>query len=177
MKKLEEINRELRNSAVMCGLCNQWQMEWSIEWNYDRMISQFYRGIDFYLKTRFVDRQFIKENFDIDLLRKNGILVDDTYSLINPEKVILIGNSRSTIRVNSNKSSVIYLTDNAEVKITAKNRSFVIVHALDNATITARQNESARLVIIKHSYNLTILPDTNAVIREEYDYLKTKEGN
>ena len=71
----------------MCGLCNQWQMEWSIDWNNDRMISQFYRGIDFYLKTRFVDRQFIKENFDIGLLRKNGILVDDTYSLINPEKV------------------------------------------------------------------------------------------
>ena len=177
MKKLEETNRELRNSAVMCGLCNQWQMEWSIDWDYDRMISQFYRGIDFYLKTRFIDRQFIKEHFDIDLLRKNGILVDDTYSLSNPEKAILIGNSSSTIRVNGNKHSVIYLTDNAEVKITAKNRSFVIVHALDSATITAQQSESARLIVIKHSYNLTILPGTNAVVKEEYGYLKTKEGN
>lgn len=172
MKEVKELNTQLRNKAINCGLCNQWQKEWKNDWDFEKMANQFYLGLDFYLKTRFMSKEFIKQSFDLDYRRKNGVLVDDKYSLINPKNSILIGDSDGTIRVNGTSSSNIYVTDNSKLKIIGRNRSFVIVHALDNAQIYAEQYDKARLVVIKHSHDAKISTFGNVTLREEYDYLK-----
>lgn len=165
------INNELRRMAVSCGLCNQWQEDWKNDWNLPKMVDKFFSGIDFYLKTRFVSRQFIMESFPLEFLRENGIIVNDKYSLMNPEHAILIGDSSSTIRVNGFKSATVYVTDNSHLKVYAKNRAFVIVHALDSAEIDGKAYGEADIVIIKHSTSIKITPDESIRIKEELEYL------
>lgn len=164
------INKLLKEKAIDCGLCDQWKKEWEQDWDFEKLANQFYRGLDFYLKTRFIPTKFFKESFDIDFLRKNGILVDDKYSLLNPENAILIGNSNGTVRMNGFKATNVYVVDKSHLKIIAKNRSFVIVHALDRCVINASKNDLAHLVVIKHSPDVKV--EGNAIVKEEYDYLK-----
>ena len=172
MIEVKQINNELRDKAVNCGLCKQWQNDWEKEWDLERMASQFYRGIDFYLKNRFIPKDYFKNAFGLDYLRKKGCIVDDIYSLTNPENCILIGNSQSTVRVNAENASNIYVIDDSKLKVIARNRSFVIVHALDNAQIEAWQYDNARVVIIRHSEDIKITTNGNVKVKEELDYLK-----
>lgn len=168
----KELNNELRTKAIANGLCKQWQNEWKEDWDQDKMIRQFYRGLDFFLKRRFMSNDFMKQNFDIKFRRENGVLVDDKYSLMNPETALLIGNSESTIRVNGCQASHVYVLDDSKIKVYAKNKSFVIVHALGSAQIEAKAYDSARLVVIQHSHDIKLNVDENIVLKEEFDYLK-----
>lgn len=167
-----ELNKELRDSAIRYGLCNQWQNEWRKDWDKDKMVSRFYKGIDFYLKNRFVSNDFIKNNFDLNFLRNKGILVDDTYSLLNPENAILIGNSSSNIRFNGRNISTLYILDKSKAKITAKGKSFVMVHLLGMSELEAEQESGAEVVAIVHSTDCVVSSDSGVKIKYELDYLR-----
>lgn len=163
----KELNNSLRTKAVSCGLCNDWQKEWRQDWNLDRMVSQFYRGIDFFIDKRFVSNEFIKDNFNKDFLRRNGIIVDDTYSMVNPLYSILVGKSKSTIRMNGYKAGTTYILDNSEVNVKASGKSFIIVHAYGCAKINAEQDDKARVVVIKHSTQCHVVAKENIKVVEE----------
>ena len=168
----KELNVKLRKSAIESGLCDDWQKMWEKDWSLDKMVERFYQGIDFFLEKRFMSNQFIKDNFDKDFRRKNGVLVDDKYSLLNPEHAILIGESVSTIRYNGTNCATIYITDQSSAKVIAKNMSFVLIHILGNAKVECQQEHNAKVVAILHSHEASVVSDGNATIREEYNYLK-----
>lgn len=170
--KEKELNKELRERAIAHGLCRQWQEEWKDDWSLDKMMRRFYKGLDFYLKKRFVSGSFIKKNFPIDYRRKNGLLVDDTYSLVNPSEAILIGDSTSTIRINNTNTSNIYVTDKSKLKVIAKNRAFVIVHMLDSSSVGAEAYDSAKLIVIQHANSVHINANEQVEVKREFDYLR-----
>lgn len=168
----KELNKELREFAISNGLCNKWQREWREDWDKDKMVSQFYRGIDFYIKNRFVSNDFLKNSFDVEFLRSKGILVDDTYSLLNPENAILIGKSSSNIRFNDRNISTLYILDKSKAKITAKGKSFVMVHLFGMAEVEAEQESGGEVVAIVHSTDCVVSSDSGVKIKYEFDYLR-----
>lgn len=170
----KELNNALRGMAVSKGLCQQWQQEWENGWNEDKMILQFYRGIDFFLKNRFVSNDFIKQNFHQDFLRRHGIIVDDKYSLLNPGRSIVMGSGEATIRTNGYWLSAVYAVDNANLKIETKNASYAIVSVLGDAVVEATQLDHSRLTVIMHSRNAKLTTTGNVRVREDYNYLKKK---
>ena len=151
MKDSVTLNKEIREMAISHGLCEGWQKEWEYDWDQDRMISQFFRGIDFFIYKRFIPVEYIKVNFDKYFLRHKGIIIDDTYSLLNPTNAILVGNSKSTIRINGMKASTIYVTDSSKATITVRDKSFAMVHLYGQSSIDAKAYDSASITIIKHS--------------------------
>ena len=166
------LNRELRQMAVNHRLCKQWQKDWEVEWSLDRMAEQFFRGIDFYLSERFVSREFIMENFDKQFLREKCILVDDVYSLSNPGRSILIGNSSSTIRFSGSKIGTVYLTDSSSCKILAQGNCHIIIHLLDDSKVYIEQSGNARVVALRHSESCTVDSHGNIKVKYELGYLK-----
>lgn len=161
----KELNNSLRTKAVSCGLCNDWQKEWRQDWNLDRMVSQFYRGIDFFINKRFMSNEFIKDNFDKDFLRRNGVLVDDAYSLLNPQNAILIGDSKATIRFNGYSTGTVNVLDNSDAKIVAKGDSFVMVHAYGNSQVNVEQKDKSKVVVVTHSKQCVVISDDNITLR------------
>ena len=167
MKNGKELNKSLREMTISCGLCQQWQGEWKQDWNLDKMVSQFYRGIDFFISKRFMPNGFIKGNFDRDFLRENGVLVDDEYSLLCPRNAILIGKSKSNIRFNAYNTGTLYILDESVAKVTAKGGAFVMVHVYGKAQLEAEQTDKARIVVVNHSEESIIIAADNVKVREE----------
>ena len=114
-KNLGQINQELRSFAISHGLCSKWQKEWENDWSFDTLAQRYLMGIDFCFKHEYPSNEYLLSNFEQSFRRSVGIIVDDNYSLINPEVCAIIGNSKAKVRTNSNTASAIWVKDNAEV--------------------------------------------------------------
>ncbi len=169
---MDQLNRELRDQAIALGLCGDWQDLWNRNWSKEKMIERMFRGLDFCLKHHYPSNDFIIKHFDRVLLRKNFVFVNDKFSTMNPKESLILGTSDITMRYNCWNHGYIHIRDNSSVKLVAKNRSFVIAHLYENASIEAEQYDKAKIVLVKHSDKVTITAEDNIKIREEYDYLK-----
>ena len=167
--KVKELNSCLRNFALQNDMCENYKKLWKKDWSRLEMVNHFYRTFDFYLSKRFVQKEFIKENFDKKFLRENGILVDDTYSLLNPKQAVLIGNSKSNIRVNGMAVSTINLTDESEADVTVKWNSFVLIHMYDKAKLEITQFDNANATVIIHSDDCKFISTGNVKIKREIE--------
>lgn len=169
---MNELNKDLRDQAVHLGLCTDWQKLWRKDWSQEKMVEMMYRGLDFCLQYHYPSNDFIIKHFDQDFRRKSNVFVNDKYSVINPKESLVLGTSDVTIRYNADSYGNIHVRDNSSVKLTARNRSFVIVHLYENASVNAEQFDKSKIVLIKHSDKVSIIADASIKIREEYDYLK-----
>lgn len=168
----KRISIELRNKARELGLCNEWFNEWSDTSSKQELIDKYITGIDFALQHHYPTNQYIKDNFELELLRKNNILVDDERNLLNPSVAVILGNTKTKIRVNGLSRSVIYIRDNSVVDIIAKNKSFVIVHLFDNASTIIKTEDTPNVLVLKHSKNVKVATQKGVKIKEEFNYLK-----
>lgn len=170
---MDLLNKELREQAISLGLCEEWTNLWKDDWSEEKMVEMMYRGLDFCLQHHWPSNDFIVGKFRREFLRNHNIFIDDKYSTINPKEGLVLGKSEVKIRFNSNCYGNIHVRDNSSVKLTAKNRSFVIVHLYENSHIAAEKYDSAELVIVKHSRAVTIDAGNGIVIKEEYDFLNS----
>lgn len=166
------LNNILREKAINSGLCQKWQEEWKEDWDEKKMAKQFFRGIDFYLKYKFVSTSDIKGLFDIGFLRANGIIVDDKYSLLNPSHAILIGDSVSVIRSNGRNISSVYVTGNSKAKIIVKDNAYTLVHILDKANVAVTAQQPASCTVIRHSKKAVAETCGNVTVKDEFSYLR-----
>ncbi len=166
------LSAELRSMARKLNLCDKWFSEWRDDTDKQGLIDKYHRGSDFCVKHHYPSNEYISAHFERDLLRKNGILVDDDYSLLNPVNAMILGNSKSTIRINGRHHAVIHVRDNADVKIVAKNEAFVLVHVLDSATVHAEGFNTSRLVVFRNSKSANITVTGKAITEDDLDYLK-----
>lgn len=167
-----ELSKTLRESARQKGLCDEWYNDWEDDTNAETLVEKMYKGLDFVLKHHWPSNDFIKENFNLGFLRKNKVFVDDKYSIVDPEQSLILGKSEIRVRYNAAHHGIIHVRDNSSVKLTAKNRCFVIVHLYDKAHIDANQFDSARIVLILHSTDATFIAGKDVTIKEEYNYLR-----
>lgn len=169
---MDELNRELRSQAVHLGLCNDWQGLWSKGWSKEKMAEMMYRGLDFCLKHHWPSNDFLIKHFDLTFRRGHGIYVNDKCSVNNLKESLILGASEITMRYNGRNHGNLHLRDVAKLRLYAKNVSFVIVHLYEKAIVEAVQSEGAKVVLVKHSKDVTINIEGNVKIREEYDYLE-----
>ncbi len=169
---MNELNKELRDQAILLGLCVDWQKLWGKDWSKEKMIERMFQGLDFCILNHYPSNDFILKHFEKDLLRKNNVFVNDKYSVVNPKESLILGKSDITARYNAGSYGNLHVRDNSSVKLTARNRCFVIVHLYENAAITAEQFDKATIVLVKHSPKVHITAEDNIKVREEYDYLK-----
>lgn len=151
------INHYLRGQARDNGLCDKWYEEWKGEdWSYQTMIDKYIEGIDFCIEHDFPKAEFITSYFPKDLLRKNGILVNDNWSLLNPKYAVLLENSNSTIRLNGWQVSQVYLRGISTARIHTGGHAHVIVHLYDEAGVHILCHDCKnRPVIIMHGKDVT----------------------
>lgn len=165
---MNRLNKELRDTAIGYGLCQQWQDEWNRDYTDKELIGKFFDGMDFCIEHGYPTNEFIKKNFGKDFLRENNVLVDDKYSLLNPTNTAVFGDSVATARYNAFHSGRIWCKDNAKVNVMASGYSFVIVHAFGSAVINVTANDSSKIVLVRHSASCETHCKGNIIVREEY---------
>jgi len=167
-----QINTLLRDSALSHGICKKALDEWDTVLSDGALIALGYRNIDFILKHHWPSNQTLKNIWPVDFLRSNGVFVDDRWSVNNPENSLVLGESKITMRFNGWEIGRVYVRDNSQVLISAKNKSTVFVHAFESAWISVEQYDDARVVVIRHSEKAVVSQSIGmAKIKDEFGYL------
>jgi hypothetical protein len=165
---MDNLNTELKRQAIACGLCEQWQSDWSGNWDFDTMADKLFEGINFCAKNRYPDKDFIVRTFDKDKLRSKNIIADDNYSLLNPTKAFIIGKSTSNVRYNAENSGLMHIQGQSHVKLTAKGRSHVIAHIWDKAKIDVEVTDMARVFVVRHTSTTEVKKTGNVSVRKVF---------
>lgn len=170
---VRNLNKTLKDEAISYGLCAGWQRMWRNGWDRTELIRKFKEGIDFCIQHNYPNNGFIKKNFTADMLRDNGILVDDIRSFVNVSMCVFQGKSEAIARYNAWNAGTIYVRHNSFAVVTAKNMSLVIVHLFDNARVECSTTDKASIVVLRHGENTKVMKfDGNVKIKDELDYLK-----
>lgn len=132
---MDKLNTELRQQAVDLGLCQQWQRDWAYDKDPQELIDMWKRGIDFAILHDYPSTDFIKSNFDRDLLCANLIYVDEHIDLKDaPNGVyVLNGECSGILWFNSWAAATVYVRHNSNVTIIADDFAKVFVRVYDEA--------------------------------------------
>ena len=168
----KQLNTLLLNEALSLRICDKVLGQWDTDKSDDELVAMGYKNIDFLLKHHWPSNQTLKNIWPADFLRSNGVFVDDRWSANNLESSLILGDSKVTMRYNGWNIGRVYVRDDANVSITAKNKSTVFVHAFENACIGIEQHDDARIVVIRHSENAVVSQHIGmATIKDEFGYL------
>ena len=168
----KQLNTLLRKEAVSLRICDKVLGQWNTDKGDGELVALGYSNIDFLLKHHWPANQTLKSVWPKDFLRSNGVFVDDRWSANNLESSLVLGDSKVTMRYNGWNIGRVYVRDNAQVSITAKNKSTVFVHAFENACIGIEQYDDSTVVIIRHSENVVIAQHIGmAKVKDEFGYL------
>lgn len=108
------ISEELKQEAIAFGLCKEWTNDWGNP-NSDSLCEMYVTGIDFCIKHDYPSPDYIKKNFG-KIAEDHGIFVDINTELDNPDIAILLGKSKSKIRLFGYVSRDIYVRQIVKLK-------------------------------------------------------------
>ena len=165
MANNKKLNKELRDQARGLGLCDQWYKEWKKDESKQDLIDKYLRGIDFCIQHDYPDLEFVKENFEDDLLRKNGIIVDSEANETNKRKVVLLGNSTGNVIYTDFFTGSVYVRHSSNVNIETSGTSVVFVHAYENCRVKVMAAEQSKVFV--YHYSGDIQTEGNVVVREK----------
>lgn len=142
---MDKLNTELRAVAIRKGLCAQWKADWADDKTPQELIEMYKKGIDFGIANQYPSNEYIKANFDRELLNRNLVFIDEDINLDNaPSGVyILNGECSGTIRLAPWAVATLYLRHDTNVSIEAGDFARVFVRLYDNADATMNARESA----------------------------------
>lgn len=146
---MDNLSDTLKQQAVSLGLCNPRTEAWADNSDQQTLIDKYKRGIDFIIKQgEWPSSDFIKANFDRDLLNANLIFVDEYVDMdMAPSGIyILNGECSGRIRLAPWTAATIYLRHNSKITIVAEDFAKVFVRLYDEADVEVDSDES---VVVK----------------------------
>ena len=141
---MENLSETLKQQAVDLGLCRPWTEAWG-DCDQQELIDKYKKGIDFCIDKQYPSNEFIKANFDRDLLNANLIFVDEylDFDMMPSGIYILNGECSGSIRFAPWTAATIYVRHKSNVTIIADDFAKVFVRLYDEAEVEAEAEEGA----------------------------------
>lgn len=142
---MENLSETLKQQAVSLGLCHKWTEAWADNSDQQELIDKFVKGIDFCLERDWPSNDFIKANFDRDLLNSNLIFVDEYVDMdMAPSGIyILNGECSGRIRLAPWAAATVYLRHSSKITIVADDFAKVFVRLYDETDVDVDSDGSA----------------------------------
>lgn len=143
---MENLSEILKSEAVERGLCKQWTSEWASDCDRQSLIDKYVRGIDFIIRQgEWPTNEFIRANFDAELLHANHIYVDEAVDISDAPSDIYIFNGQcsGTIRFPQWAAATIYLRHDSKIRVEAAGFARLFVRLYDDADTEYEADESA----------------------------------
>ena len=175
MEKEKNLSMSLRDEADRLGLCSAWHNAWQDGATPQELINKYLRGIDFCLANQWPTAEFIRSRFDVDILRRNGVLANDRYSIRNKPEIVILGSSDVIVRLDGGCSSRIYVNDNSKARIFVRTAEKVIIEARDRSSVEIIADSYYNTDVSAYVYSDTAsvkAPPEVRILREQ-DYLNS----
>lgn len=142
---MDNLSETLKQQAVELGLCKPWTEAWAGNSDQQTLIDKFKKGIDFCLDRDWPSSDFIKANFDRDLLNSNLIFVDEYVDMdMAPSGIyILNGECSGRIHLAPWSAATFYVRHSSKMNIVADDFAKVFVRVYDEADVEVDSDESA----------------------------------
>lgn len=142
---MDNLSDTLKQQAVNLGLCKPWTEAWADNSDQQTLIDKYVKGIDFCIEHQYPTNDFIKANFDRDLLNSNLIFVDEYVDMdMAPSGIyILNGECSGRIRLAPWAAATFYLRHNSNMNIVAEDFAKVFVRLYDESDVEVDSDESA----------------------------------
>lgn len=160
---------KLKSEAIALGLCEQWQSEWAGRLSDAELIGRYKKGIDFAIEHDWPSVEYIKSNFNAELLHKHGIYCDEELrGCVLPEDNILILNGHCTGRVVIGRYSVatIYVRHTCNLDIRVRDFARVRICLYDNANVSVVGGSASDTYVYRYSDGCVVRPLQNVVIKK-----------
>lgn len=164
---MDKLNKELRSKAISYGLCKGWTQDWSENRNKQELIEMWLRGIDFAIQHNYPTNEFIKENFSSELLKVNNVFVDCPVGGVNlTHKAVICGDCKGALVFDGFSSCDIYVRHTSKIHIDALKFSKIFVNLYDDAEVTIKQKDIAKVYVYLHGSNCRVKYEGEVLVRE-----------
>ena len=172
--EIKKINKILYKEALNADMCERVKNEWHDTLSEQALIDLWYDNYDFVIANHFPANENIKKCFKKNILRGNNVLVDDSWSLLNPEKAMILGESESNIRFNGYHVGHCWVRDRSLVNVYVKDNADVTICVMDNAKVhVINYSNMAKVLVMKYAPQSVITHNgMNIRIREHFGFLK-----
>lgn len=113
-----ELNIALREMARSKGLCNDWYGKWKDGSSIDECLDRYVRGFDFAVKNNYPPLEFIRNNFEKNMLHKHNIYLDDEIEIdCESGYYVFLGKCVAKLKVDGYKATTIYVRHESVVDV------------------------------------------------------------
>lgn len=144
-----ELAKEIARDAINLGACKTIHSRLLNAKTKKDLIEIYSDEIDFCMAKDFPKKEFIKEHFK-GSIEEHNIYVDFYATLLNPEKMIVLGKSEGQILFDGYATGRIFATHNADLIVRVKDNSFVMIDMYGDANMTISATEDAKVCINRY---------------------------
>lgn len=156
---LDDISKEIYRNCLEHNMCSDGKELWKSE-SYSDLLDMYLREPTFIIKEKPVSNQFIKDNFEKQLLDAKGIYVlEDNISLDLKEKSkdIIINECKGKIDITS-PDTILYISDNSSLDININSFGLISMYLFDNSSIKIQSNDKCKIIIFSYENNNIYAP-------------------
>ena len=153
---MSNLSDELKNKAILLGLCEEWQREWGSP-SFDQLVDKYLRGIHWCMERSFPNLELTEG------LESRNIFSRGDHFVIHDHKVVVRGSSDVSVFYDMMDAGDVYVGNDSHVSVCAYDDSVVTVHAYQNAKVTVRANQKAKVYIYLYGGSVEILEDNGLV--------------
>lgn len=174
MENIESLNKKLRESCLINGMCSSYTEDWQNDKTYQELIDVMKSDPLFVYRVPYIRNDMISNYFDHNLLKQNDIYVnDDEITKLNTNCIFLFGNSKVDISLNDGEYRF-YLFENSNLNIKVSEGCFIKVYLLEKSKcIINTENIKRRPIIELIDKECSINTDnTDLIIYERPEFSK-----
>lgn len=161
----KNIGKQLKSQAQDLGACEKglYGLE---NLNEQELINRYVHFIDFAIESDFPSNEFIKNNFDKQLLEHNNIYVDSEFERRNARQVVVVqGESNGVLLYDGYTTADIYVRHNSDVTIDCSRMSKIFISVYDDAKVNVTQRDGASVYVYVHGDKCSVKSDGDVMIR------------
>lgn len=153
-----KLAKDLAKIAGRSGACEERHAELlGLEDKRD-MIRMYLDEIDFCMEKDYPGNDFIRKHFK-GVTEQYNIYLDDYIMLVNPDKVVALGETKGNIQFDNYAVGRVFMNHNSNVKIKVKDDAFVMIDLYGNSSVQVEASDSSKICINRYGNSVIVFSE------------------
>jgi predicted NBD/HSP70 family sugar kinase len=144
-----KLAKELAKIAEKAGACDKRYSELLGLADKRDMIKMYLDEIDFCMEKDYPGNEFVRKHFK-GIIEQYNVYLDDYIMLVNPDKVVALGETKGNIQFDSYTVGRVFLNHSSSVKIKVKDDAFVMIDVYGNSAVQVEASDNSKVCINRY---------------------------